>query len=581
MLPIQLIILLVLVSTPAILAGDHPAPAPDISAWQMVLLFGGFVASHLGVALFAGLRTGRAMQALHQPVADASVISSGIDSLLNRGRWSTLALTGFFLFCTPVPGLLEAWHQQTRLLKYLQFIPELLLIVPAMLAWVGFWICSYYAECASRERSLPFRLSHHLPAHEMPSLAQYLSMQCRHNFFILVPILVDAGIMAIGGFLARWIPGADTAAVPVSIVAVLLLAPWLLVRIWQTVPLTGELRARLDRLAAAYRLRFRNILLWKTHNAITNAAILGWVPFARYFLMTDALLESLSDRQLEAVFAHEVGHGVHRHILWYLVYFAGCLTLATGIGIFWVLLMPAPLGSFAGQADATVYVLSTVLFGLLMMVGFPGVSRRFENQADWFASKHMAKELTSSPATETPPLPETSSAGPAVSLSGIPTFTLAQFMAAEHPATPSPVVSDGPGTPSPAGPPVAAGAPAAGAAALTPFTPLQGGAEVFISALSSIVEIGHRSRDKKDWMHPSVNDRIALLRALAAKPEAVTRFERQMRWTRVAVALLLIVGLGTGTAATFLDNKYHPAPANAFPLPAQHGPHSAGTPLVQ
>jgi hypothetical protein len=95
------------------------------------------------------------------------------------------------------------------------------------------------------------------------------------------------------------------------------------------------------------------------------------------------------------------------------------------------------------------------------------------------------------------------------------------------------------------------------------------------------VEIGHRSRDKKDWMHPSVNDRIALLRALAAKPEAVTRFDRQMRWTRVAVALLLIVGLGTATGATLLDNKYHSAPANDFPVSTQHGSHSAGTPLVQ
>ena len=60
-------------------------------------------------------------------------------------------------------------------------------------------------------------------------------------------------------------------------------------------------------MAKQYGLKFRNILLWKTHNAITNAAILGYLPFSRYFLMTDALLEW----QTRELLAREQGRDRH------------------------------------------------------------------------------------------------------------------------------------------------------------------------------------------------------------------------------------------------------------------------------
>ena len=44
--------------------------------------------------------------------------------------------------------------------------------------------------------------------------------------------------------------------------------------------------------------------------------------------MSDALLESLSDRQIEAVFAHEVGHGRHRHLWWYMAMAVSAMTLS-------------------------------------------------------------------------------------------------------------------------------------------------------------------------------------------------------------------------------------------------------------
>ncbi len=144
---------------------------------------------------------------------------------------------------------------------------------------------AYFIESEARERiASRSALSQALPAHVMPTLRQYLSMQIRHNFYILVPVVLHAMIVLAGEFLARWIPYADVVAVPLGILVVLLMLPWLLIKIWSTVPLSGPLRRKLDLWSrSAYRLRFRNILLWKTHNGVTNAAILGWVPFAALF----------------------------------------------------------------------------------------------------------------------------------------------------------------------------------------------------------------------------------------------------------------------------------------------------------
>ena len=67
-------------------------------------------------------------------------------------------------------------------------------------------------------------------------------------------------------------------------------------------------------------MRYRDILLWKTEYNMGNAAVMGFVPRLRYILMSDLLLETMTDEQIEAVFAHELGHVVHRHMSWYVVF---------------------------------------------------------------------------------------------------------------------------------------------------------------------------------------------------------------------------------------------------------------------
>src|SRR5205823_6648830 len=67
----------------------------------------------------------------------------------------------------------------------------------------------------------------------------------------------------------------------------------------------GPLRTRLA--AASRRLRFRcsNLLVWNTRSAMANAMVIGLLPWIRYVVFTDRLLEDFSPDEVEAVFGHE------------------------------------------------------------------------------------------------------------------------------------------------------------------------------------------------------------------------------------------------------------------------------------
>src|SRR5205823_14715197 len=82
-------------------------------------------------------------------------------------------------------------------------------------------------------------------------------------------------------------------------------------------------RARLDAICNRAGVRCRDVLLWRTHHSVGNAAVMGLLPRFRYVLLSDLLVESLPDEQISAVFAHEVGHIRHRHMVWYVLFFIG------------------------------------------------------------------------------------------------------------------------------------------------------------------------------------------------------------------------------------------------------------------
>ncbi|MBC8108737.1 MAG: M48 family metalloprotease, partial [Anaerolineae bacterium] len=158
----------------------------------------------------------------------------------------------------------------------------------------------------------------------------------------------------------------------------------------QTQPLPDSpLRRRLEQICRRSNLRYKEILLWQTNNNMGNAAVMGVLPQVRYILLSDLLLQTMTDRQIEAVFAHEAGHVVHRHIAWYGVFVVIIMIamlmldeLATMMGVD-LSFMPTWL------KDPIILALSVSTFFLL----FGLLSRCFERQADVFAARIMEREL--------------------------------------------------------------------------------------------------------------------------------------------------------------------------------------------
>ncbi len=117
-----------------------------------------------------------------------------------------------------------------------------------------------------------------------------------------------------------------------------------------------------------------------------NAALAG-LGNSRRVLLGDTLLEQFTPEEIEVVFAHEVGHHVHRHILKTIA-----LGVVTSLMGFWLVnillarLAPA-LGyeSFQDPAALPLILLVLTLFGLALSPAQNALSRFYERQCDRYA----------------------------------------------------------------------------------------------------------------------------------------------------------------------------------------------------
>lgn len=241
------------------------------------------------------------------------------------------------------------------------------------------------------------------------SFASYLLDKMRHQVLILaVPMcIIVLAKHLLHGPLLKSLPlpvdpnmrelVLNTALGTVSVV-VLILAPLMLRHIWATEPLPlGPLRDRFVRTCGRIGLRYREILLWHTHGTAVNAAVMGFVSPLRYILVSDALLETMDENEIEAVFGHEAGHVRHWHLPFFGVFAVvsmyaagGAMHLLFTIGR-WMRESGADPGFLQDPS-----VLQLVALGVLLamwLFGFSWLSRKFERQADLFGVRCITPDV--------------------------------------------------------------------------------------------------------------------------------------------------------------------------------------------
>jgi STE24 endopeptidase len=274
---------------------------------------------------------------------------------------------------------------------------QIAVLLPFLAALLLGWERFYHFEKTAYELA-------HESDHFMSRTA-YLIMQVRHQFYLVVPpillLLLQQLLFGLFPHLHQeesYVP----AVIALSMIAAAFILMPLLLRIFlglQPLPV-GPLRDRLE--AAARRLGFRysNVLIWHTRGLFANAMVTGIVPWIRYIVLTDRLIEELTPDEIEAVFGHEVGHIKHHHLIFYLIFF---LTSFIVLSLFW----DATIGWLTSYRTIVkvwvgdeIWSATTTFsgFGKLMLLAgytllcFGFISRRCERQADLFGSKTVSTD---------------------------------------------------------------------------------------------------------------------------------------------------------------------------------------------
>jgi STE24 endopeptidase len=369
-------------------------------------------------------------------------------------------------------------------------VEEAIILLPFVLMLLAAWSGLYQAERVLKAAGM--RGVHH------SWLAGYLVLKARQSLGLVLPV---AALFAVVQGLQEVIVPRGSAGGWLTLVlyaglgaTILVLSPAFVRLSWPARPLPpGPLRDRLQRLARRFGFRFTDILVWDTGGGLINAGVTGALPWFRYVLLTDAMVEHLSPREIEAVFGHEVGHIAHRHLAYFGLFFLGTMgvmaLLTSGIDAY--LSIGSPIWIWGESPSLELVVQGSVALGFAaayFLVIFGYLSRRFERQADIFGCR-----VVSCGRGDCPPHPDVN-------------------------ALPDP----GPGTPE----------------ALCPV-----GIGIFIEALSSVAMLNGMEPRAPSWRHGSIARRISFLRELEGRPEAERRFQARLAGLRLAVGLVLTTAL--------------------------------------
>ena len=284
----------------------------------------------------------------------------------------------------------------------LVLVDELLASIPAFAILLWSYRLAHPVERRIRDAMMIRALDEGRPVYAFPRPWRFVLGAARNSLAIMfVPLVL---ILGWSDLLDRLLPVLDwparTIGAPefvraggpalfrlVGSFAVFALVPPVMTRVWDTVPIPpGELRAGLEDLARTHRVRVRRFLVWRTGGSMLNGAVIGLLPRFRYIVLTDSLLESLTEPEVEAVAAHEVAHVRKHHMIWLALAVLGS-ALLFGEGAALV------LDRLGWDNDPIAWTSAGVaLVAVVVVLGL--VSRRFEWQADAFAARHLSEDAS-------------------------------------------------------------------------------------------------------------------------------------------------------------------------------------------
>ena len=360
--------------------------------------------------LLAGLHAYFVARRVRGPLVSEPSRREQLLARYERGRWRQ-QISLFGLYVLALLGLGWGWAVSQLWRYHTTPLPgaELLVLSPFVAAQLLAWTAYYDAERASHQSAHRLLAEAHgggwlelersrtaVPA-SFGSRASYVLFQLRQKlalaFLPVMLLLVAKELQRL--FPEDWQQSIKAvhflSSVPVMVVFAAL--PWVVRLVLGLKPLPkGPLRRRLE--ASARRLRFRcsNILVWNTRNGMANAMVIGIVPWVRYVIFTDRLLEDFTPEEIEAVFGHEAGHIRHNHMLYYFGFL-----MASMIVLFWLIteaILPyfgpdlSVSSNHSSDLVSAVALVAVLLAYIFVVFGY--LSRRCERQADVFGCRAVS-----------------------------------------------------------------------------------------------------------------------------------------------------------------------------------------------
>lgn len=389
---------------------SHFAPTVQLSTIVLVI----------GQVLLAGVV---AFHFRRRTIADLDGTLAGHDRASRRfarGQSFLLGLLSgslaFTLICTPWAQIVR--HANGWNLDRIPLFGDMMLIAPFFISVTLIWVILYAAELRLKTSALGGTTDQDASKHPgdgVPgqsatlealetarrervapesSLGAYLLDKFRHHMMIIAaPMMLIVLAKHFTDrlrpdlFRATGLPWLSDALLGTASILVLVIAPLMLRYIWATQPLpAGPLRDRFERTCRRIGLRYREILLWHTHGMTVNAAVMGFIPQLRYILVSDALLETLSEEEIEAVFGHEAGHVHHWHLPFFGAFAATSMYLSGGAVM---LLDQANIVRDYGLLQ----LVGLAVLLIIWLFGFGWLSRRFERQADLFGVRCITPDV--------------------------------------------------------------------------------------------------------------------------------------------------------------------------------------------
>ncbi len=423
--------------------------------------------------------------------------------------------TLFLMICTPwLPLVRTVWR-----LDRWPLAAELVILAPFFASLTAAWLALYPADRVIRRAAIDQRVLDGAAPRPVWSRGVYLAYKFRHHIAIIAaPMLV---VLFAKHYIDRIrydvnratrLPYAADLLVGSAVSIVLFIAPLFIRYIWATRRLeNGDLRDRLERQCKRVGLKYREILVWDSHGLIVNAAVMGFIAPIRFVLLSDGLIETMSPRQIEAVFGHEAGHVRHHHLQFFVVFSVLSMLVVGGI--------LELLNRFTNIGDGILQLIAMVATLLVWGAGFGWVSRCFERQADIFGVRAITADIDS--------------------------------------CTPDCVIH---------------AHPEANAGLFAPGLCLAA-AHVFGGTLQRIAELNGIPREAPSWRHGSISSRCRLVHNLADHPSELNRFDRKVINLKATLVTLTAIGLAIACWLywpSHLFKKSHTIFSHPLPAHVQH-----------